>query len=88
MKPYFVELRMTAVVMAESESDAIIEASSLTYDIWSDNDAEVIGAEEVKSLAHLSRLDHKWNGECTPYGQYETDEDKRLNQILPEKDPS
>lgn len=79
LKPYFVELRVNAVVMAESVIDAMAVAECEARDIVSDCDMDAEDAVEVKSLEHLARLDHKWDGECIPYNG---DGNTRLKDIL------
>lgn len=68
LKPYFVELKITAVVMAESEIDALGVAESEAREICFDGELTAYDATELNSLEQLKRLDHEWDGECIPYG--------------------
>lgn len=80
-KPYFVELKITAVVMATSITDAMVVAKKNAHDIFFDGELSADEAEEVKSLEHLQRLCAAWDGRCTPYGG---DGNTRLKDLLPE----
>lgn len=82
-KPYFVELRISAVVMAESEMEALGVAESEASDICFDSDLTADDAIEITSLEHLRRLDPLWDGECLAYNG---DGVTRLREILPEKE--
>lgn len=84
LKPYFVELKITAVVMAESEIDAMGVAESAAQDIARDGQLAADSAIAVKSLAHLQRLDSSWDADCLPYngGREHT-----LRHLLPDEDP-
>lgn len=84
MKAYFVELRISAVVMAESEMKAMCAAELESSDIVFDGDLEADSAIEVKSLEHLKQLDGNWDGMCIPYNH---DGSTRLKEILPEEEP-
>ena len=85
LKPYFVELRITAVVMADSVVGAMSEAEASAWDICRGGDLAADDAVAVKSLEHLARLDSEWDGECLPYGG---DGSTRLKELLPEETPS
>lgn len=84
MKPYLVELKVTAVVMANSEVEAMLEADFHTLDIVRDGEFVCDEAVEVTSLEHLAELDQEWDGECIPYGD---ETERRLKDILPESAP-
>lgn len=84
LKPYFVELKITAVVMAESEIDALGVAKSEAREICRDGELTADDATEVKSLEQLTRLDHEWDGMCVPYNG---DGNTRLKDLLPEVEP-
>lgn len=83
-KPYFVELRVTAVVMADSEIDAMVIADLESREIVSDNDLEADCAVLLNGLDELQRFDGNWDGDCIPYGD---DGNTRLKDILPETAP-
>ena len=83
LKPYFVELTYTAVVMAACAGDAEFKAESLGHRIVGDCGAPWCNATEVRSLDHLKRLDSGWDGNCGAYGGGEP----RLSEVLPEEDP-
>lgn len=84
MKPYFVELRITAVVMADSEIDAMVTAESEAREIVRDGELGADDATELTSLEHLKRLDPEWDGRCLPYNG---DGRTRLDELLPETEP-
>lgn len=84
MKPYFVELYVTAVVMADSKIAAMCAAESNSYEIVRDCELTADGATELASLEQLSRLDQGWGGECIPY---DGDGNTRLKDLLPEAGP-
>lgn len=81
MKPYAVELSVTAVVMATSEMDAYSAAIDSRRDIWSDVDPDVDVIGEIKAL---DRLPEGWDPDCLPYGG---DGATRLKDFLPETEP-
>lgn len=84
LKPYFVELKITAVVMAASEAQAMARAESGSSSIVSDGQMECESAELIESLQDLSQMDSEWNGECIPYyGDRQT----TLKMLLPETTP-
>jgi hypothetical protein len=85
MKPYYVELKIGAVVMADSEVEAMLEAESCSSDIVRDGDLICDSAVEVRSLEHLKGMDREWDGQCIPYGDGAND--TRLEELLPEEDP-
>lgn len=76
MKPFFIEYRFTAVVMAENEHRAAIKARGYAYDALRDAEPEI---KSVRELRGLDELTDGWNGECAPYGG-ESD----LKDLLPE----
>lgn len=84
LKPYFVELKISAVVMAESEIDALCVAESEAREICGDGELTADDATEVKSLEQLKRLDGEWDGMCLPYNG---DGNTRLKDLLPETEP-
>lgn len=81
LKPYFVEMKITAVVMAESEIDALCVAEREAREIYSDGALAADNATELNSLEQLKRLDGEWNGMCLPYNG---DGNTRLKNLLPE----
>lgn len=83
LKPYFVELTYTAVVMAADESAAESTAESAAYRIVSDCADPFFSATELRSITHLKRLDSRWDGDCGAYGG----DEPRLSTVLPEEDP-
>lgn len=84
MKPYFVTLEVSAVVMAENRFDALIVAVLSAREICSDQELSCDSAEEVCSLEHLADFNSDWDGECIPYNG---DGNTRLNTLLPETAP-
>jgi len=66
-KLYFIELKITAVVAAENETDACHFAKNNIYDICSNGQPVIDRAVEVSSLEHLKQLNTSWNGECLPF---------------------
>lgn len=81
LKPYFVELKITAVVMATSETQAMVCAESRASSIVSDEQIGCCSAELIESLEELSRMDPEWDGDCIPYfGDGQTS----LKMLLPE----
>ena len=84
LKPYFVELKISAVVMAESEIDALCVAESEAREICGDGELTADDATEVKSLEQLTRLDREWDGMSLPYNG---DGNTRLKDLLPEAEP-
>ena len=84
LKPYFVELKITAVVMAESEVDAFLVAESEAREICGDGELVADDATEVTSLEQLKRLDNEWDGMCLPYNG---DGSTRLKDLVPETEP-
>lgn len=81
LKPFFVELKVTAVVMAESEAQAMVKAESSASSIISDEGISAEHAEQVESLAEVRGLDPKWTGDSIPYGG---DGTLKLKDLLPE----
>jgi len=84
LKPYFVELKITAVVMADSVIDALCVAESKTREICSDGELIADNATELNSLEQLKHLDHERDGMCLPYNG---DGNTRLKDLLPEAEP-
>lgn len=84
LKPYFVELKITAVVMAESEIDALGVAEIEAREICFDGELTADDATELNSLEQLKRLDGEWDGMCVPYNG---DGSTRLKDLLPEAEP-
>lgn len=66
LKPYFVTLEVTAVVMAEDADHAYDAARSSKRDIFSDVDVSIFVGSQVTSESELSAYD--WDGMCIPYG--------------------
>lgn len=77
LKPYFVTLEVTAVVMAEDADHAYDVARMERRDICSDVDTSIFVGSQVTSEAEL--LAHGWNGDELPYGG---DGRSRLRDIL------
>lgn len=81
MKPFIVELKVTAVVMAESDKDA--------YNVAHSKSAEIVGDElEVDVQGELTCLRHLpdgWEPDCVPYGG---DGDTMLRDLVPEEEPT
>lgn len=84
LKPYFVELKITAVVMAESVIDAMVVAEAEARDIVGDGELTADDAIELHSLEQLKQLDREWDGMCLPYNG---DGGTRLKDLLPEAEP-
>ena len=77
MKPYMVEIRAYAVVMAEDEAHAHLVAESYKRDIMGDEYNPYIDVDG--EVASVDALSHGWDGECIPYGG---DGNTRLREIL------
>lgn len=77
LKPYFVTLEVTAVVMAEDADHAYDVARLERCDICSDVDMSIFVGSEITSEAELSA--HDWHGDELPYGG---DGRSRLRDIL------
>jgi hypothetical protein len=77
LKPYFVTLEVTAVVMAEDADHAYDVARMERRDICSDVDMSIFVGSEVKTEADLSAQD--WTGDDLPYGG---DDRTKLRDIL------
>ena len=84
MKPYFVELRIGAVVMAESVMGAMLAAESESREILRDGELEADEATELTSLEQMGRTISGWDGGCIPYNG---DGNTRLKDLLPESEP-
>lgn len=84
LKPYFVEMKITAVVMATSEEQAMLQAESHASSIVSDGQMCADSAELIESLQELASFDPKWTGDCIPYGG---DKQTPLKMLLPEETP-
>ena len=80
LKPYFVELTVTDVVMAESPLQAHLVAEEHASAIIRDTELSADSAVLVESLEHLARLEPEWEGGCVPYGG---DGNTRLSALLP-----
>ena len=81
MKPYFVELKITAVVMAENESQAIKVCNAKKIEICQDADFKADKVLKLNSLAQLKILDSDWCGNCSAFnGDYTP-----LKKLLPEQ---
>ncbi len=78
MKPFLVEVKTFAVVMADNAESAASKAKRDVLDIVSDDPNPII--EVKKSLVSLAELTHGWDGQCVPYGG---DRNTRLHEILP-----
>lgn len=82
-KPFYVELTYTGVVMAADERDAERQAESHARDIVSDApEPRIDAAVELRSMAHLNRLDDGWDASCGIYGSSDT-----IGTLLPAEDP-
>lgn len=79
MKPYFVELKISTVVMAENPLQAHLIAEEYGYEI-SDVEHHADSAELIESIEHLVKLDPEWSGDRVPYGG---DLNTPLKQLLP-----
>jgi len=84
MKPYFVTLQISAVVMAESVMDAMLAAESESREILRDGELEADEATELTSIEQLIRTITGWDGGCIPYNG---DGNTRLKDLLPESEP-
>jgi hypothetical protein len=85
LKLFYVTLTYSAVVMAASERDAERAAERDAFEIVSDQGAPGFDTTvEIKSLAHLKRLDSAWEPDCCAYGG----DNPRLRDVLPEEDPA
>ncbi|BBE51167.1 hypothetical protein OYT1_ch1620 [Ferriphaselus amnicola] len=82
LKAYFVEMKITAVVMAEDRFSAVVEAESLTNEIMMTSDANIDRVVLVESLDQFATLDPDWDGECVPFGYYGN---TRLKDLLPQE---
>ncbi|MDQ7982250.1 hypothetical protein QYH69_34055 [Paraburkholderia sp. SARCC-3016] len=66
LKPFFVTIAYTAVVMAESESDARAVADAQAHEICREEAADITTGSEVTRIADLKA--HGWCGEELAYG--------------------
>lgn len=80
MKPYYVTLTISAVVMADNAMEAMAFAESEAREICGDGELTAEDAEEVTCLAQLVG---GWCGECAPYNGDGT----TLKDLLPETEP-
>lgn len=78
MKPYYVEMAVKAVVMADNEADALMQGRARASEIVRDQGADPQQSTLLQSLAHLTSLDSSWSGRCLPYGG-----DVALSELLP-----
>lgn len=79
LKPYLVELKVTAVVMAENMLQAHIVAERCSSEILFDSELSSESAILIESIDHLTRLEPDWTNECIPYGG---DGETRLKDLL------
>lgn len=77
LKPYTVELSVTAIVMAESDIDAHTAAIDYARDIWNEIDPDVDVHGEIKSI---DRLPADWTPDSLPYGG---DGETQLKDLVP-----
>lgn len=84
LKPFFVTLKVTAVVMASSDAHAMTRAESFASRIVSDGQLSSDSVENIESLQELSKMDPEWTGDCIPYGG---DGVTRLDAMLPNEPP-
>lgn len=82
-KPYFVDLRMTAVVMADNHASAERAAVEFTSTALQDGYSDYI-VEELSSLRQLEMLGPEWSGDRVPYGG---DHRTLLRDLLPAEPP-
>ena len=78
MKLYTVELTTTAVVAAESESDAWQVAGYCKREIVNDNTTDIFVMQDIKGF---DELPDDWDEMCIPYGH---DGNTRIREILEE----
>lgn len=84
LKPFYVTLTYSGVVMADSHGDAERVAYRYSRDIVSDEGDPVYDdVIELQSLAHLRKVNPGWDGECCTYGGG----GPRLRDVLPEESP-
>lgn len=77
MKPYFVELTVTAVVMAEDADHAWEVADSERRDIFNDTgNVDIYVGSEVTSERNLR---DGWDLQCIPYGG---DGNTRIGELI------
>ena len=68
MKVFEIEMTVTAVVAAESESAAELWAERNMYTICGDQTAQATGSREIKNRADLDTVENgQWN-DAHPYG--------------------
>ncbi|MDO8728550.1 MAG: hypothetical protein Q7K26_01515 [bacterium] len=84
LKPYFVELKVTAVVMADSLLQAHLVAEENSFEIVRDSELSTDAAVPIESLEHLARLEPEWTGDCIPYGG---DKNTPLKDLIPLSSP-
>ena len=84
LRPYWVEFRVGAMVMARSDTDAVKVGESCRSTICSDNGLEVDFSTPIDSLAELRATADGWDGDCVPYGG---DGETKLKDLLPEEAP-
>lgn len=84
-KPYWVELRTTAVIMAETADEAERIAPQYARACFEDEGPVIAeGAIEITSLAALEHLDGEWTGDCVPYNEKNG---TPLSELLPDGAP-
>lgn len=68
MKVFEIEVTVTAVVAAESESAAELWAERNMYEMCNELTAQATGSREIKTRADLDTVENgQWNDAC-PYG--------------------
>lgn len=82
LKPFFVELKTTIVVMAENPLQATLAAELNAQDVCLNGEIVADGVTELESLQGLGALEGGWNGDSTPYGS-----NVPLKNLLPETPP-
>ena len=84
MKPFKIELTVTAVVMAEDESHAFEVAAQRHRDILGDVWVGLVSLSQAEPIPTLADLPKHWDGMCIPYNG---DGNTRLSEILAPKEP-
>ncbi|MBT9493893.1 MAG: hypothetical protein IV107_16460 [Paucibacter sp.] len=82
LKPFFVRLTYTAVVMAEDCRAAEVESEGIMSRIVGDSaNAAEVEAVELTSIAQLTGLDPAWSAACCAY----LGDEPTIGNILPER---
>ena len=80
LKPYYVEMQFSAVVMAKNKEHANKVASFLRMKICANEHMEISCNMELSTIAQMEGIGGQWFGCRTPYGG---NNGKTLEDLLP-----